>query len=369
MPNFSVLPTEIVQEIFSSLDPTDLARTSLVSHRIHSISSSLLYRNVSLSAATIQPFIRTLLAREDLAHHVKHLRCSFRWNGAHPLHAMQVSLLLHLIPTLQILDCTPAELLINNLPSAPLPAALQSVREFRNRPHSEDSIGPVISAEILLATMLLPCIRRVEAHTAGLYPPDNFDALYTAHAGTSPVTDLVLADSYITPQTLQRVLALPSALTRLFYEYSRPMMAADVAAIGAAIGPLRATLQSLHISVGDVKTKTDQGATYTIGSLRAWPCLTRVGVPLLLLLGMPRAVRLGDVLPGGIEHLAIEKDFVWGEVQVADAVFDLLRCRGRVGRLESVSVAEWLMWDRELSGRLEEACNEVGVAFELVGDD
>lgn len=392
MPILSDLPTEILRQIFSYLPCVDLINSCLVSHRFCSIASRFLYTNVIVSASTIHLFARTILACPELGSYITTFRSTWALGGSREAQAIEVSRLLRLLLNLAILDCTPPEtgtqatldiFCANRLSEEDdrdvLPAGLRSVTEIRsgndaNDEECEDSV----TLTVLLAMMLLPSIRKIQAYTTGFEQPADIGALFAPYAGRSSVTHLQLFECYTSMPTLDQILQVPHALTHFSYRYvCYDISSMDCAAFGLALRHLRDTLQFLALDFSEGLRGTDEGvaaARRTIGSLRDWPMLTYVRSSLQPLLGVPNALetrRLGDVLPVAIETLVLDMDMVWETPETAAAVIDLVKRKEAYGlvRLGAVDVAQWYLPARDFCGLLREACEAAGVRFRVVGSD
>lgn len=395
MPVFTSLPTEVWCQIFSRLPSLDLATCCLVSHRVRSLASSFLYTDVIVSPSTIHLFARTILASEPLSNYVTNLRSTWPLTGSDQWHAVQVSLLLHLLPNLSILDCTPPETYEQDNPElldifherrlceAPpldtLPAGLQSVREILNgNDENDEEYADCVPLTVLLAMMLLPRIRKIQAFTIGYDQPHEMDRISATYAGQSPVTHLHLLERYTSLPELQRILQVPRALTHFSYRYiCHDMVSIDCAQFGRAIRHLRWTLQSLALDFGEGIQPNDEGVAATrrtIGSLRDWPVLAYVRSSLQPLLGVPNAPdtpRLGDVLPRGIRTFAWDEDWTWETSAVTAAVVELVERKDADGMLQlaMIEVPGRVLPGRDFCGALEDACGAAGVAFRAVASD
>lgn len=393
LPVLATLPTEILRQIFSSLHRLDLIEVSLVSRRLHSIASSLLYTHVLLSASTIHRFVCTILAREDHAEYVKNIRFKWPQTGSHKWYALQVSLLMHLLPNIHILDCTPPgamcevfelfNIFCEGQLSSSLPIGLQSVREICstlnwNQPEYEDSCQ---SLTTLLAMMTLPSIRKIQVHMAVLDPLNDFGHLCTAYAGKSHVTSLEMVDGYMSPSTLQQILLVPRALTHFSYCYnSQDQAFVDYLTFGNAIRQVRATLEYLELCfwvplLWDESGNTvDVAVSGSIGSLRNWPRLTRIRSPLVPLLGMPntpRTLRLGEVLPKVIRELVVDLDSTWTMADVAGEIIYLTERKEAYGltQLVDIKLGVSILPDLKRRKRLRVACAAAGIRFRVVSYD
>lgn len=238
------LPTEIWVEILSPLWPCKLINPCLVSRRLCSVAQPMLYRNPDLMADGSYPsclhlFLRTLLTpgREYLASHVREL--SLCWDGGDlrsddpegPCFsaalargglpdgvltgAVQVMLLLQLLPRLLMLDVIPPsdgnrsrEFLDNRnalRPTGTLPIGLQSLRHFTSRFY-----GP--SRTALLALLSLPNIHTIEVPLC-FWRSFSLEQLLMATTMSSSVKDLTFDCGRISDASLTTLLGVPTALT------------------------------------------------------------------------------------------------------------------------------------------------------------
>ncbi|KAL0634534.1 hypothetical protein Q9L58_006553 [Maublancomyces gigas] len=384
----STLPTEMLIQIFSSLDRVELLKICLVSRRLHSIASPFLYSQVTVSASTIQQFIRTILAREELAKYVKSLRSTWPLEGSHQWNAVQVSLLLHLLPNLHVIDCTPPVMQPGEFPELlnifcegqtfdTLPVGLQSLQEIRNGPNElEDPYEHnCVSYPLLFAMLKLPSIRKIHVNIPALAPPPDFSTLCTSHNRSSSLTDLEMVARDQSSSTLLSILQVPKALTRLSYSHSvYELPTVDFSAVGIAINQHRASLQELVFDFWHMQDDDHVQVCQSIGSLRNWPLLTKVKSPLLLLLGMPNTAetqQLGDVLPVVIRELTIDWDLVWEQADMADAIVYLVERKEMYGlvRLEVINATRWLLRHPYHRSKVIKACTAAGIRFQTVDYD
>lgn len=384
----STLPTEMLIEIFCSLDRVALLKLCLVSRRLYSIASPFLYSQVTVSASTIQQFIRTILAREELAKYIKSLRSTWPLEGSHQWNAVQVSLLLHLLPNLHVIDCTPPVMHTGEYPellnifcegqiSDTLPVGLQSVREIRSGPNelNEHYEHNSVSHPLLLAMLKLPSIRKIHVHMPALAPPADFSTLCTSLARSSSLTDLEMVGRHQSSSTFLSILQVPRALTRLSYSHSGyELPAVNFPAVGFAISQHRASLQGLVFNFWHLKNDDHVQVCQSIGSLRNWPLLTEIKSPLLPLLGIPNTaetLQLGDVLPVVIRELTLDWDLVWGQADVADAIVHLVERKAMYGlvKLEVINATRWLLRHPDHRSKVIKACKAAGIRFQTVGYD
>lgn len=416
------LPNETIVEILSSLSSANLAQMSLVSHRFHSISQSLLYKAPCLiktpmfrkSRPSLEVFVETLLTpgRETLANHVRSLiwhQDSRQPNPAMPsggettlfaapsrrLNLRQLArtehaqflLLLHLLPSLQVLTIYPtSNYSLNNFielssvlySSTPiLPIALLSLREF----HCAHAMyAGAINTKMLLALFLLPRISSIDVRAEIYY---NGSCTLSTAAGTSHLTKLRFRNSIHSPRELSLVLAVPRALTHFSYS-ATPGYLHHLVGFTDSLHPLRDSVEYLHLEFpstvreGVHRARLSQQSRYVCGSrayysdefaggsLREWNVLRSLSCSLSPLIGtkIGGPSRLVDVLPGGIRELEILEDRYWSYENVVDMVVELLgRKEVAVPLLERIAVVHCQGEDLQAEELLGVACIKAGVAL------
>lgn len=366
MATIDTLPCELLTEILSHLPGAYLARTALVSRRMHDHCVPLLYRVPVLrysGRTTLRPSLKIFLwtvltpGRESLTTHVRSLRAYWYWTrytkpcpsedalldpvasrfglrrGVHSQGA-QLVLLIHLLPRLRVLTVTPpvrfstftkmmdaryTQLVDPTSPTPPL--VLQSLREFIS---PADQTGNGISHKTLVVLLLLPCIRVIDVQIAD-HDPFSLRAMKTAWFGSSSVSQLRIEDPNMAPRYLSLVIPLTRALTHFSYSTARRRAEFDHEGFWAALRPLRTTLVALHL---DIKLAPRGAVWEGVGwSFREWVVLRRLGCSIGLLLGKvrPRVIDgLVDCLPVGIRGLEVLEDQWLGYGEVMQHVLKLL---------------------------------------------
>lgn len=355
MPGLPDLPTEILREIFSSLNCVDLAKSCRLSHRLNEIAEPFLYTVADLDSHGIDDmavscFLRAVLSRPELAKYVRVLRLS--WFSAnesnnpnqqnasdinlfataaapfgllHTLssHGSQIILLLHVLPNLREFYIVPptacaifSDFLESTLdiPMAALPIGLKLLRKFGGDWRHDQ---PAITPTMLLALMMLPSISDIDVHMESTPGDDHETETFDRHSSprhhrTSTVTKLRFQDSNFSTALLNTILQLPRALTHFTYEDGHPHnVEFESTTFSQALAHLRPTLQ--YLSLGWIRVlqaahSADGGEERkTIGCLRWWPVLRTVKCPLTALVGKPVAMtpRLVDVLPVVVAEVEI----------------------------------------------------------------
>lgn len=394
-------PNEISSQIVSFLSQHNLTSMSRVSHQMHEISQPVLYKEPCIITGSNSPpslsiLLRTLLTpgRETLSRHVRWL--TLHWTDmqyvpsqqseredalltaaasslgiANPLTSAgaQVVLLLHLLTRLHTLHVIPPhdrdsldEFLSTD---HAIPAALQSVREFRW--YSADSASGV-SPTMLLTLLRLPSIRIIDIHMVAEievpFPITNGDAATNA-MGTSTATHLEFTFGDISSWSLTRIMRVPRALTHFTYRaISGNRMGFGDMEFGLA--PMQSTLQHLDLDLFRCIGRRFHGAVQSVPicSLREWPVLRNVRCSLMVLVGQDKS-RLADVLPRGLRALETVIDSFWtAEEVVHETVVMLQRKNEMLVGLKSVAVH--VDWPKrpDIVERLGTACR--GVDVELV---
>lgn len=363
------LPNELLVGILSHLHHPDLARVCRVSSHLNTIAEPCLYQLVSLSSwgkpgpSPFHIIILTLLSRPLLANHVRYLNLS--WHATpnirsandpspqvlpgmsiltaaatsvglhHPPHSdgVQILLLLHLLPDLEVLDLIPPsepdqffEFLNEQaiLSTVPLPIALQSIPAIQY--HWSDTGSDWDDAEIklnpstLLALFGLPSIRTIDVRFLCNVNIEIDWNDVTYHVGSSTVTDLRFGYGDVSAYSFEKILPIPRALTHFSYGAISPggRRLFDSCRFRRALESAKDTLQSLVLCFSDeVDTDVDGEVanwTFGIGSFWDWLALRRIQCSLSTLLGegrLVRTLRLVDVLPVGIREFEIEMDKFW----------------------------------------------------------
>lgn len=409
------LPYETLVEILSSLSSVDLAHMSRVSHRFHSIARPLLYKapcltktpDLKTSRPSLEIFVQTLLSPgcETLANHVRSL--IWHQDDSQPNHVVpsegntalfaaasnrlnlrqlprsengEFPLLLHLLPYLQVLTIYPtcdrslnaliefSSLLSSATPT--LPIALQSLREF----NSPDDVA--ISPEMLLTLLGLPRITSINGRIANL---PRVPADFSAAARTSSLTKLRITNSTLSHNMLSLALAVPRALTHFSYSTSRVLSYRRVGTADSLL-PMRDSLECLHLKFlhvrqGVARSRAELGRVLCCGggaftmkgrSLRGWNVLRSLSCSLgpLLWNGVGVALRLVDVLPGGIREMEILEDCHWAYGEVVNLVVELLEQKEVVVPvLERLAVVNTKGEQVEAKEILIVACMNAGVTL------
>lgn len=377
------LPDELLVLILSDLPNRDLASASSVCRWLYNFSQPLLYREPHLTNADQRPtspelFLRTLLtpACKSFGTHVRCLtvgfkstytrfdrrdppltasRSRFSLADAHPIERIQVALLLHLVPRLEVLISrfNPAYQL-NTFP----PTLRDVTYEWPTPIHR-------IHIKTLLSLLRLPRIRSIAIpSTFGLRLPTNATAGDAAEPGSSSVTRLTIHSGSPAIQPLRFILAIPRALTHFVYHPTGIYDNFDFASFGLALLPLQHSLTSLDL---DFRAVDPEGLSHqpptTIGSLRGWVALRSVTCTLQLLLG-GNWRGLVEVLPAGIRELEILDDLEPRYEVAVKVVMDLLAVKEVVPALERVGVYADRMESESVRMMLEMACGAVGVVLD-----
>lgn len=393
-------PREIKDEILSHLSRVDLVRVSCVSRHFRILAQPLLYRAITLyrDARSRYFFLRSLLTpgREILATYVKSL--SVDWDFYIPDHigeldsdialvtdgasrlelgdpflseGAQVILLLYLLSSLRVLNLSPshdsdyfADFMDDHhvlQPLLTLPVGLQSLRNFRWG--TEDRTDRM-SVDLLLTILCLPHIRTIDVQMGDPIHLAVYTAMATAtttipHITTrSPVTHLIISYGNLGAWWLAGVLKIPLALTHLSH-WGGWTLDSGILAFRLAIQPLKHSLRLLNLEFEFALE--DEQHTNTIGSLRDWPVLHTVHVPLAALLvvstGNTSSHGLADVLPACIRDLQIFEDRCWMYDEAVQKVVELLGQKERVPGLQQVGVLTKTWKGFEMEERLQEACS------------
>lgn len=306
------------------------------------------------------------------------------------LEAVQVVLILHLLPALrtlesalpQVTDPERSEFLDVileeqlSISAKRLPVGLQSLCEIRG------SVGPHtcrVTLKMLLAMMKMPSIRKIKVRMAEVEtdPAKVINTIFAVNRKISSVTELDLDDCYMSAATLDEVLQVPQALTHLSLRITGDFLGgSDSALPGIAIGHLRKTLQYLSLQLsnrtiydGREDDMADGEGLHSIGSLCRWPQLRTVRTSLLPLLAQTD-FRLGNVLPAVIRELTIDNSELWSCMATVDEVIDLVSHKEFYGvsGLAVVNISRWMVFGRRLE-RLIAACDAGGVQLRLLETD
>lgn len=388
MPVLLDLPTEILREIFTSLDIVELRKSCRISRRLHQIAEPFLFRVADLDGMNVDGmeipcFLRAVLLRPQLARYVRVLRLSCyaarQWSpesddlnhqNASDINLFaaageelglprspctqgrQIILLLHVLPNLQeftlsapsspaVFDFLDATL---DIPTTSLPAGLKSIRKFVGDWRSDQ---PGMTPKMVVALLMFPSISDIDVHLEHI-PTNNddrttFDRLSSPqYHGTSSVTKLRFQDSNFSTSLLNTILQIPRSLTHFTYEDNHPHNGAfERITFSRALAHLRPTLQ--YLCLGWIRvlqhgdTAHDGEERNTIGCLRDWPVLRTIRCPLTVLLGAPGPLtpRLVDVLPVVIVELAVSRRHTgesspqrgygqWKVEEMADKVVELV---------------------------------------------
>lgn len=399
------VPNEVLHEILSCLKGKYLAAVSGVSRRFHTLSLPLLYKAPVVRAwggfrpPTLPWFLRTLMAVPSLATHIQSLTLELErfpplygtgssefmtrdpgsedlrpTQDLQPTQGLQLEQLLCMVPRLTYLELWPLEypdsygcgfMRFSELLHDPmtLPLGLQNLREF----HSVGGIG--VTCLLLVAVMALPSIRiiAVTVNHNAQFNSDQHDSLLTAAIAaainSSSVTDLCLLESHIPYPLLTGILSVPRALTRFEFISLLMEMHFDFAGFRASLEPLIPTLR--HLSIGCAMTELPEVnvRSRTVDTLRSWPALKTLRLPMIALLGRFPSdhPRLVDMLPRSLRSLCVMSDVYWSTESVVETLVTLLE-PGQMGSLQEMKLV--LVPGTGIDfRRLREACEEVEVAF------
>lgn len=420
-------PNELLVRILCRLKGRDLATICLVCHHLHTLAEPFLYRNVSLDTWPRWPrsrnhsFLLTLLNRPTLVNCVQDL--SLQWffpddsdmePADHPeiaeelvrfratalsvgllqqpvSNSVQIMLLLHLLPSLRVLNIrfhSPRTIFIDvmeeqaTLPRPSLPIGLQSLQHFTCTYSNRYSGASLV---MLLGLFALPSIRILDVclNLGMQFTPDNddgyddeetrLDITSPDYARTSTVTDLRFSYGGVSAWSVGRILQIPRALTRFSYGQripgGRDMF--DIAMFRVALQSISQTLQSLVLCFAEDPYVSGAivAEPETIGSLREWPVLGHLRCPLSLLVGgsgcqIGLVVRLADVLPTVIREVRIASDEYWSDVETGRQMVETVELKYECGlhRLAMVYVQD--SWGVE--EQLRAVCDAALVALVVV---
>lgn len=358
------IPNEILKEMFSHLPRRCLLYCSLVCHRWHDLSQTILYKRVSLVSYSncIYRFLHTICtpSHKILATYVRNLKLGWVRSSPDPSWSVlldpedlvifttiaaglgldytlgtpceQVIVLLHLLPRVHSLimylpnDEDDDEILLDAMNhTTNLPLALRAVRMITVSV-SRSIYG--VTPPILLALLRLPQITSLKT---GLVQEieDPFPVL---HHSTSTVTKLEMEFS-CSYSTLLHMLQMPKALTHLSYRRSDLETDLTPEMLGSALKPVRSSLEHLDIDFEDPVIEDMEPSHAQIGSLRLWPALRSLKCPLALLLGsgLPEnSLRLVGAVPPNIRDLHIVPSPLWSDEEMVRQVVELLHGKKHV---------------------------------------
>lgn len=364
MPVLEYLPTEILRQILSCLDPFDLREISAASHFFKIIAEPYVYAVLGCHSHWLTPTLRAIATQPALARHVRgvhfgrwtnkvlnrsssdsalfsatasqpglsatHWRIKLRdtrsaaepwsevaqpWSDERPFWSeeAQALLLLHLVPNLESLSIRGSPLLsefIENTLTIPIESL--PFRSLRNIAVNEFSQCSSVSATMLLALMRFPLLREVivdlEFVEFGTHDESVVDSI-TAFARQSSITHLSMHFGNISTSMLQHFLQVPRALTHFSYnDDGLRYYLHDTTPLRSALRTLSPTLQSLSLDCL-LALQLGKPGEQTVGSLHDWPALTTVKCSLPALVGtrVTATSRLVDLLPMGIRELQLRR--------------------------------------------------------------
>lgn len=394
MASLITLPNETLVQVLSGLSTADLVQTSRLSHRFRVLSQPILYREPCLTALRSSPdhqsielFLRTLVGSpcENLCTHVRSLRVD--WDDiltpdvvTHPdierpvgFHGTHVVLLLHLLPSLRVLQITPPPdhppnlsyftHCIEQLHDTPRPGTgiptfrLELLREFTST-YQPDCGG--VSVKTVLALMRLPYIDSIDVHIV-----DN-SASYSRSPiddtpSISPVKKLRLSINDPADDTFLILLRAPIALTRLSFRPIGYYNSSIVGCIEALAS--QQSLEYLHL---------DLMFTYFANTEMVLPrwalrlaALQTLVCSFMELLGnwiSSESPGLADLLPRTIRELYILEGQYWSYVNIAEKLTVLLDRKAEVlPDLEKIAIQRMSGYSEAVHGKLNGACEAAGV--------
>ncbi|KAL0635223.1 hypothetical protein Q9L58_005869 [Maublancomyces gigas] len=398
------IPPEILRQIFSNVEITDLHSLSMANPRWYDLTQEVLYKAPFLFPVSLTQFLRTVLTPgcDILASHVQTLTVNWQSYYAEPIGPVElplfrtaaqnlglsypltltddhVALLLHLLPRVNKLHLWPADtpstnsdfLGVNNGRHR-LPLALRSVTHLSCTWVSNQR---GVTSDMLLTILTLPNIQTIEVQIL-----DEIDDPYPAATdATSSVSTLHISYSEISIPSLGRILLVPRALTHLSFASTITTTSIDLGELHSALEPVRNTLQMLELI-------TETGNTWTPGpgstraasqSFSEWPMLSVLRCPLRLLLGDCHGMgarHLWDVLPLGLCDLEVWMNRDWSSGEVVSEFVALMGWKEEVvPRLRRGAVGLDLWTPEVLWQRLRSACEIADVelvsegTFQLVG--
>lgn len=411
MAAFDKLPYETLIQILTGLPIADLAHTSLVCRRLSAVTEPLLYQAPSLAALrardlrtpdrrpSLECFLATLVGSrgQSLVTHVSSL--SVRWDHSSRLdavtyagtgwsigffrpvgfHGTHCVLLLHLLPTVRVLQISPprdtpslSQSYITHclelMDSAPHAGPgrptlqLQSLREF-SCPYEMGRGG--ITFRALIALMHLPSIMSIDTYvvdTDTFHPPPSS----AETVRFSPLTKLGLSVSMasLPLSSLGFFLNAPVVLTHFSY---RPLGGTEFLSedFMATLGQLQASLEWLHLDLISVLVATPYGQDNRIAaSFRNWPVLHTLSCSLDQLLGPIYAspeIYLLQALPHGLRGLQLLPDLSRPYDTAVGQVVNLLRQMPGVPLLDRISLGGWRVQPDYAREWLREGCENAGV--------
>lgn len=420
MTDIETFPLEILTEVLSNLPCNDLTQTARVSHKWHMVTQHLLYTSPCVTSISrlsdpllreiepridppsLQLFLRTLLSPggEVLAAKVRSLRLKWDHSDTEPLtHLLpnvatiltaaaasvasriwlpldlasqgdQVVLLLHFLPHLSILDVSlpvDSDSFSHYIrqyqgvePGTADPLPLHQLCEFHSSQWLQEGI---IDPKLLLILLVMPNMRTINVQILSM----SFD-LPPASSCTSSVTKLTLTRTMVSPLALARILNTTVALTHFSYFLISLDSSIDLSQIGAALAPLRRTLEVLEFTINkySYKLSARDTVTGTLGSFRNWPRLHTLHCQLQALLGRRRRSYtpcLVDLLPARLRELEIVPQRHWSSVQERERVLPILRQKKTCAPLlERLAMALRTGEDDiSLLDELRSACDEASV--------
>lgn len=372
-----VLPTELLLHVCSFLYIENLACVCRVNHPLRLIAEPYLYRHVVLDTIETEVpliglFISTILLRPVLANYVRSL--NIQWDDNFRAHLKpnpeyfydtalltsaisrlqlditlrsptdHVMLLLHLLPRLELLDLAPpGELdLFDQYNSRGGPAILPRLRRVR----CWDDQDPSVNHGSFITLIMLPSICSLEVSIQADLEPVEMVTL----AKRSRLTELTLHACDIGPDTLEKILNIPTALTKFTYMDCPLDFGLNGPAVGLALRrSVGESLQHLALAWGVEsdweldQLEPDITSHFQIGSLLDWPVLTSVRCTLTVLLGTSpdqTVLGLGDVLPAVIREFEIVWDDHWTAAAMADEIFKMMeyKLHGGLQKLEALTI-------------------------------
>lgn len=353
-----ILP-EILLDVFSYLPFRDTVSVSQVSHAWRFLSQKQLYSEPLLTeASSASLFLRTLLTPglESLAVHVRDLTVT----GENTLP------LLHMLPRLDGLTLyipdepdTLNDFLRGTHEPENLPLAFRSISRFSCvwPPRQSDHVP-----QKLLTMFGLPRVHTLKFFT--LYEMEF--SFPTSQHKTSAVTTLQFVNSVIPCSSLDHILHLPRALTRLYFIGTITYSDINRTGFQVALEPLRMTLQELEFIIDDDPSSPDVSGPPPPISFRSWPVLRRLRCQIRILLGWSWGKELHfleDVLPPCIRDFGVITENDWYFNEVARMATHLVRRKQMVMPMleRFVCFTGWM--DVEMAQKLQVACDDAGVVL------
>lgn len=303
------------------------------------------------------------------------------------LEAVQVVLLLHLLPNLRILESTLPQFTNTersefldvfleeqlSIPANNLSGGFHSLREIRG------SVGPDtcrVTLKMLLAMLRMPSMRKIKVRMAAVEtdPAEDIDHIFDANKRISSVTELDLDDCFMSATTLNKLLQVPRALTHLSFRDTGDFLGGSDSTLPCtAMSQVRETLQYLSLRISDRNIYDNREddvpedeRPHSIGSLHDWPQLRTVKTSLLPLILQPKS-RLGNALPAVIRELTLNGSQYWSCMQTVDEVIDVLNHKELYGvsDLSVINIKKWMVFGRRTYW-LADACDAAGVQLRLL---